>query len=247
MKGGARGCPLSPVAPPWSRAGLDEQMPMRLAQLEISAGNMAHLQRIPQSECRVLRPRRPLGHVFLWLVVAMGCRERSSVTEQRFDAVSSAAVRPPEPSLYTEGALDTVFAEIRQRVGDVTSVLMLELTTDRAVIQVEAPTRPGYVVQYEWDDGNLRGPVPVELRGSGSLEANLFPLSAVALDQVPGLAKAAVERIDREHGQVERIVVRRNLPVDEAVGIRVYVDSPIRSSHIDADGRGKIAEVSRLP
>lgn len=124
---------------------------------------------------------------------------------------------------------------------------MLELTREHATIQVEAPNARGAVVQYEWGDGTLKGPIPVELHGSGALDTNLFPLSAVELREIPGLARAAVERIDREHGQVERIVVRRNLPTDEAVGIRVYVKSPIRSSHVDADARGRINDGSRVP
>jgi hypothetical protein len=87
----------------------------------------------------------------------------------------------------------------------------------------------------------------VELRGSGALGENLFPLSSLKVEQIPELARAAVARVDREHGRVERIVIRRNLPADEAVGIRVYVDSPIRSSHVDADARGKISESARVP
>jgi hypothetical protein len=35
------------------------------------------------------------------------------------------------------------------------------------------------------------------------------------------------------------VLIRRNLPHDDSIGIRVYVDSPLRSSHVDADARGK--------
>lgn len=151
-----------------------------------------------------------------------------------------------ELDLFEQSTLMRALTEIRTRVG-AASVLMLELTQARAIIQVEAAEARGTVVQYEWVDGTLVGPIPVELRGSGALDSNVFPLSAVELQELPNLTRAAVERIDREHGQVERIVVRRNLPTDEAVGIRVYVKSPIRSSHIDADARGRINGLSRVP
>ena len=160
---------------------------------------------------------------------------------------SSRGKPPATASLLVPSTLERVSAELRRRVGDTSSALMLEVTPQHATIQVEAPTRRGSVVQYEWADGTLRGPVPVELRGPGTLETNLFPLSSVDLTELPTLAKTAIERIDKENGELERIVVRRNLPVEETVGIRVYVKSPVRSSHVDADVRGRIVETSRLP
>jgi hypothetical protein len=210
---------------------------------------VAFLVEIQQSAASM--PRATLALALLPLLCgALGCRERRGPPLQRSDAVASASAPPrsaPVLNLFTSEALNRLMSAIRERVGDATSVLMLELTAERATIQVEAPAHPGTVVQFEWGDGTLRGPIPVELRGAGALENNLFPLSSIDVGPIPELAKAAVERIDREHGQVERIVVRRNLPVEEAVGIRVYVKSPIRSSHVDADARGRIAENPRLP
>lgn len=204
-------------------------------------------RRIPQDDGRVsLRVVLGLSAALLGLG-DLGCRERSSVTGQRFDAVRSASPARSSPSLYTLEALESLMEQVQQRLGNAASVLMLEITPERATLQVESATRPGYVVQYEWEAGALRGPIPVELRGTGALGENLFPLSSLKVEQIPELARAAVARVDREHGRVERIVIRRNLPADEAVGIRVYVDSPIRSSHVDADVRGKISESARVP
>ena len=182
----------------------------------------------------------------LWVGVA-GCRERQGTPQRRFESVPTpSAARGPASDLFKRDTLTQALSAIRRRVGEAASVLVLELTRERATIQVEAPSQRGSVVQYEWD-GALKGPIPVELRGSGALDSNLFPLSAVDLRELPTLARAAVERIDREHGQVERIVVRRNLPIEEAIGIRVYVKSPIRSSHLDADARGRITDTPKIP
>lgn len=195
-------------------------------------------------------PRRTaLAYLALsFALVGFACREeRSSATGHRFDAVSSAAVRRPERSLYAPRALEEALNRIQKRVGNAASVLALDVASDRLTIQVESPARSGRVIQYEWFQGNLRGPIPVELRGSGALRNNLFPLSSVDLGKIPELTQAALDRIDRDHGQVKRIVVRRNLPTDEAVGIRVYVESPIRNSHVDADAHGRISEFPRIP
>lgn len=181
------------------------------------------------------------------LLAELACRERQSTPPERANAIASATRPPPAISVYSEDSIEKLSSEIRSRIGDAVSVLALELTERRATIQLEAPKRPGNVVQYEWDGRELHGPVPVELRGSGALETNLFPLSTVHLQQIPVLVKSAVERVDKDNGSVAKIVVRRNLPVDDSVGIRVYVESPIRSSHVDADARGKIAESARIP
>lgn len=197
---------------------------------------------------RARMPRAPVAAAWLLVVVgAFGCRDRRSAQAQRLDAApATSEPQPPRPA-DVHHIFERALSAIRERVGAKASVLVLELTPSRATIQVEAPTRRGHVVQYEWIDGTIRGPIAVELRGRGNLEQNLFPLAAVELSQIPALAKTAVDRIDREHGRVERIIVRRNLPAEEAIGIRVYVDSPIRSSHVDADARGRLVENPRVP
>lgn len=194
--------------------------------------------------------RRRGGRTSLGLLfgaLAWACQERSSATDHRFDAVSRTETPQSKSSLYSTGVLQRALGQIRARVGESAPVLVLEVGSERATIQVESPARSGRVVQYEWFQDTLRGPIPVELRGSGTLEANLFPLSSVELEKLPELVREALNRIDREHGKVKRMVVRRSLPADEAVGIRVYVESPIRSSHVDADAHGRILEVSKTP
>ena len=117
---------------------------------------------------------------------------------------------------------------------------MLELSPERAVVQLEARERLGQLVQYEWRNGSLKGPIPIELRGKGTLAQNLFPFAAVELEAIPSLVELARARIDRDNGTLRSVLIRRNLPNDDSVGIRVYIDSPLRSGQLDAYARGRV-------
>jgi hypothetical protein len=68
----------------------------------------------------------------------------------------------------------------------------------------------------------------------------LFELDEVKLDAIAPLTREAVRRIDAEAGNVDFVLVRRNLPDSEDVRLRVYVSSPRRSGYVDADQHGQI-------
>lgn len=185
--------------------------------------------------------------VALCLLAALlvGCRERNPRPTQRSEAVSATA--PTGPGLLGRGGLAPLLAALREKAGPDPSLLRLELGTDQALVQLESKARLGQLVQYQWRASALSEPVPLEIRGKGSVSQNLFPLSTLDPAALPALLDAAVARIDAEHGQVSRVLIRRNLPQDDSVGIRVYVESPLRSSHVDADTRGKLQEAGKYP
>ena len=128
---------------------------------------------------------------------------------------------------------------MRERLGESASVLSIEIFPARLLIQVANANRDG-VVAYEWSREQLRGPLPVELRGPGTLSSNVFSLSSVELANVPDFARAARLRVDAEHGEVTRVLIRRNLPIDDSVVMRAYVTSPLRSGQLDADAAGRV-------
>jgi hypothetical protein len=177
--------------------------------------------------------------------LALGCRDRGSKSHQRSEAVPASVTAGPD--LFGRDALLPLLSALRDKTGADPSLLRLEVASDQALIQVEAPGRLVQLVQYQWRAGALSAPVPIELRGKGNLSQNLFPLSAFDLSGLPALVDAAVARIDAEQGKASRVLVRRNLPQDDSVGIRVYVESPRRSSHVDADARGKLLEPCKYP
>lgn len=186
------------------------------------------------------------GSVLLIGALSCACQKaEGEKPDRRSDTV--AAVAPAGHGLFERGGLSPLLSALREKVGQEPSLLMLDLRPDQATVQAEAPTRLGQLVQYQWRASAFSEPVPIEIRGKGALSQNLFPLSGVDLSDLPGLLEAAVARIDAEHGQPSRVLVRRNLPQDDSIGIRVYVESPRRSSHLDADARGKPLEAGKYP
>lgn len=173
------------------------------------------------------------------------CRERGAKPNQRSEAVPATAASGP--SLFGRGGLSPLLAALREKAGADPSLLRLELAQDQATVQVESAGGLGQLVEYQWRAGALSTGTPIELRGKGNLSQNLFPLSALDLSALPTIVDAAVAKIDPENGKVSRVLIRRNLPQDESVGVRVYVESPLRSSHVDADARGKLLEPGKYP
>lgn len=185
----------------------------------------------------------------VWLsALGAGCPdERARENGRRADSIAPAEAPAKAVNLYSRDGLEGLAALLRQKGGAKPLLLMLDIAADRAVAQLEASGRPNQVVQLEWRGGAPGDEVPVELGGKGSLVQNLFPLSAVDLTVIPPLLTAAVARVDADNGKVSHVLIRRNLPHDDSIGIRVYVASPLRSSHVDADTRGKLLEPGKYP
>jgi len=145
----------------------------------------------------------------------------------------------PGPSLLEQEPLQNALRELTRATPKPIRALEVVVTRERVVLQAQHPEERDSVVQFEYAAGAIKGPVPVDLRGAGELQHNLFSLEDVALDKIPTLAKMAVLRVDPADGEVTRVVVRRALPSDERVEMRFFVKSPRRDGHLDADATGK--------
>lgn len=148
------------------------------------------------------------------------------------------------PSLLEPGRLESALAELTRAATagaaeeSSPSVLELRVTEKRVLLQAEDHRSPGRVLQWEYSNGKLQRPIPVELRGAGELEENLYSLDGVYLKAIPRLCTLAVEHVDPQDGKVTSIVVRRNFPYSQDVRFRVFVDSPRRSGQLDANRFG---------
>jgi hypothetical protein len=182
-------------------------------------------------------------------VLVIGCHEAApGKSRERSDVVApSAAGARAGSSLYTRDTLDKVVNDVLGRFSASVGILSIEILPDQARFEVEAPATPGDVVEYAWRAGEVRGPSRLEIRGKGSLQQNLFLASSLEFAAIPSLVELARTRVDAEQGVISRVLIRRNLPADDGVGIRVYVDSPIRSSHVDADAHGRLVEPGKYP
>jgi len=104
---------------------------------------------------------------------------------------------------------------------------------NRAEADIQDPAKPTNVDTYEYKAGKVGSPQPVKLTGGDAtdLEANLFPLSAVAWDQLPAMFATAITEIGGAEGStgVTHLVVERDLPSDVEIVLNVYVDGGSRS------------------
>jgi hypothetical protein len=168
-----------------------------------------------------------------------GCDERGASANLggRSDAVSSASLEMSGPSLFSGETLTPAIRALRARADG--KVLRLEIRAHELTLQAEDPENAGAVLELHYRDGQVGDAEHATLRGKGRLADNLFELDEVALDAIAALTREAVRRVDNEHGRVELVLVRRNLPESDDVRLRVYVASPHKDGYIDADRRGQ--------
>ncbi|HEY3500795.1 MAG TPA: M20/M25/M40 family metallo-hydrolase, partial [Polyangiaceae bacterium] len=164
------------------------------------------------------------------------CNDVAGTTGRRSDAVQDAT--PSGPSAFERAEVVRWSGDLKTRAGASTRALVIDVRERGVTAQVEDRTRPGEVLEYELAGDKRAEPRHAQLRGTGELAHNLFPLRDVALERIPDLATFAATQIDPEAGKVVRVLVRRQLPQSDAVRFRVYVESPRVSGHVDFDASG---------
>lgn len=168
------------------------------------------------------------------LVLALSCAEqRDTPGRARSDAVASTSQEMSGPSLFSSEALAQGLTALRAKAGG--KALRLEIRPRELVLQAEDTATPGGVVEYHYQNGKVGDAEHATLRGKGQLADNLFELGDVKLEALSSLTRAAIQRVDPENGSVELVLVRRNLPESDDVRVRVYVQSPRKSGHVDAN------------
>ena len=185
----------------------------------------------------------------LLLLGAFGCRERNrAAVARRTDALPATSAVASRASLLSGTELLRFKEAVTSQWGADLSVLRVEIWQDRAELQLRAPNDPAAFVSFVYTGSStFEGPFPLTRAGSGNADSNLFGFASVDWSGVPGTLEQAKARVDPQHGEVSRLLVRRNLPHDDSVGLRVYVGSPYRDSHVDADARGRLLEAGRYP
>lgn len=157
----------------------------------------------------------------------------------RAETVASTASALAGPSLLTKERLKTALSELVAKAGPDVWALRLEVHPTEIVLQARDPKNPKQVLQYRYRGDKVETPQRVELRGSAELEPNLFPLDSVDLGKIPDLVQLAIQHIDPQDGKVSYVLLRRDRPESDDIEFRVYVDSPRKSGHLDADRHGK--------
>jgi hypothetical protein len=178
------------------------------------------------------------GPVATALLLVVSCNQPNGGSGARSEAVASASQEMSGPSLISAGVLMPAFQALRAKADG--KWLRVEIKPREIVLQAEDTRSPGAVLEYHYRDGKVGEGEPAAQRGKGQLADNLFDASEVKLEAIPALAREAVRRVDAEHGTVERVLVRRNLPESSEVRLRVYVSSPRFSGHVEATHDGQL-------
>lgn len=190
---------------------------------------------------RICRTLASLG--VLWLVLACDAQASTDKLSPHPSTLGPGTpARSGETSLLSPEAVRAAKGAIDDKLGPATKALELRAYPDRWVLQAEDPDRPGRLFQLKYEHDRLGAPLEMTLRGSGDLEQNLFSLQNVAFDAIPKLVHEAELAVDPEDGVVEYVLLRRALPFKREVEFRVFVKSPRRDGHLDADHLGRPIE-----
>lgn len=177
------------------------------------------------------------------LALSTGCEALAKKERLRPDETTrTGSASKAGPSLLDAAAVNAAKLAIDDSLGPSVKALELRAYPDHWVLQAQDPERSGRLFQLEYRDGRLGTPLEMTLRGSGDLEENLFLLGKVAFDKLPELAEKARQEVDPEDGVVDYVLIRRALPFERDVRLRVFVKSPRRDGYLDADQRGRPIE-----
>lgn len=173
-----------------------------------------------------------------------GCKDdRSSPAGSAFDRRADPPALAPELSsaflARAEGALapylrpETELLEIRT-TGAVFSVQMRMTPNSSDIAQLD-------YVEFKKAGGmqhRVYGPSVVIVRGKGDLEKNLFAYSSIHLGKMARSFDVARLAVDRDEGEIDRMIVRRFLPFSDRVRARIFVRTPRIPGSIDTNEEG---------
>ena len=161
-------------------------------------------------------------------------------------AQGGAAPLPPKPAgpMWSEPQFSAMLQAYRQKLSGPRKALEFVITEDRARLQVQDPAKPENIDEYDYSQGRLTGPTPVQLMGANHLAEDVFPWNEVALERIPELAKTALDKGPVENGQIVQVRVGRGV-VDPKVHISVALKGPRGFGGLVADTKGKILSMEK--
>ncbi len=164
-------------------------------------------------------------------------------------AVAARADEPKASLLETPAPL---MAALTQRFGKDARILRLSVQPEGAAIEVQDPANPTHVNRYEFEEGVLGAPEPVQVgRNQRELRARLFAFAEVDLSIVPRLLPDAVAAAETEDARPIALTIERTTYSTEySEGwswplIRVSVDGPRGGAVVEYRLNGKRKGVTR--
>lgn len=161
----------------------------------------------------------------------------ASGTEQLVNTVSG--------DLFTAEGIDAAYSALSSEVG-ATPMQVVEVTIVAGSLTVQAidPSAPTELNQWSYTAGAV-GPLrPVDYGDDvEALNENLFSVDEVATNAIAAAADGAVAASAIEGGEVQSLIIKRNMPFDTSVTMLINVEGERSSKQVRADVSGQITDV----
>jgi hypothetical protein len=169
--------------------------------------------------------------VSLVVFMALGCdgSPEAIPTQAAEQSVQTSYLTPR----YLSEAINALLGPLPKPVR----LLSLTALNRVVVLQVQNSKDPRSVVEYRYQNGNVTGPVPVELKGPGKLVDNLFRIDALDLH----IAEKVLNQVRSEYAEeVRKLILTRNLPTSMDIQFRVFLKTNAGDRIIVADKTGRL-------
>jgi hypothetical protein len=197
------------------------------------------------------RRRTFVGTATLLVVLSVALAACTTTTSTDTTDTTSAL---PQDLLHDPGRAGRAMTAIERAVGaSPAQVTDVDVYPEYLDVKAQDPTNAEHIDEYEWRDGEVAAPTPVQLSGpQEEVDASLFPTSAVQWNRLPALVRAAEQAalhntpLRIEQPQAQYVLTERSTSSDDdgRVLIRIYIDGPRRSGYVEMTASGEIRSVN---
>ena len=161
----------------------------------------------------------------------------TSGTEKITEAVSG--------DLLTAEGVDAAYSAISEQVG-ANPMQVVEVSIVPAALTLEAidPNAPTELNQWSYTAGVVGPSRPVDYGDdTEALQQNLFGVNEVPVSAIVTAINGAVPASEIQGGEVQSLIIKRNLPFDASVIMFINVQGERSSKQVRADVAGQIVDV----
>lgn len=171
--------------------------------------------------------------------VASGAAERvvASSTDRIVETVAG--------NLLTADGIDAAYSALSAEVG-ASPMQVVEVTILPEVLTVQAinPAAPTELNQWSFTAGVVAPPRPVDYDDDvEALQQNLFGVDEISSSAIATAIDGAVVASGVQGGELQSVVIKRNLPFDSNLTVLINVDGERSTKQVRADATGQITDV----
>ena len=163
---------------------------------------------------------------------------------RRWRGLNPSATAPPPAGAVDYFGADAaaIPARFKEKFPQGVRALEVIVYPDYIFTNVQDSAQKMHVDRYQLRDGRWREPTPVKLFGNLKTEADIaavtFDPNEVAFAEISKLVKDAPARVKVETPSISHVTVKRGLPFEKEVLIRVFVTGPRGNGFVEYDKKG---------